>query len=170
MTLARKGVASCEEDEGSALGVDLPQRTLAVAVADDVGDHGDVLVHELLVQLREQRGEDDLAVAPVDRVDERVLAVVVDARLAEAGEALERAPGLGEDPPRRLEPASQALAHDGAEDLLLVLEVAVERPRGDPRVAGDLRDAGAAVARSGGAAPRRRPGCGGGAPAGGGPG
>src|SRR6058998_392135 len=73
MTLAREGVASGEEDEGRALGVDLPQRTLTDAVADDVGDHGHVLVHQLLVQLLEQRGEDDLAVAPVDRVEERVL-------------------------------------------------------------------------------------------------
>src|SRR5207237_386493 len=43
----------------------------------------------------------------------------------------------------------RALPHDGAEDLLLVLEVAVERPRGDARVAGDLRDAGAPVAEGG---------------------
>ena len=146
MTLAREGVASGEGDEGRALGIDLPQRTLADAVADDVGDHGDVLAHELLVQLLEQRGEDDLAVAPVDRVDERVLAVVVDARLAEAREAVECRPGLGEDPARRLEPAHEALPHDGAEDLLLVLEVAVERARGDPGVTRDLGDAGAAVA------------------------
>src|SRR6058998_1524423 len=89
------------------------------------------------------------SVAPVDGVDERVLAVVVDARLAEAREAVERRPGLGEDPARRLEPAGEALPHDGAEDLLLVLEVAVERPRGDARVAGDLRDAGAPVAEGG---------------------
>src|SRR5436309_3007461 len=38
MTLARESVASGEEDEGRTLGVDLPQRTLADAVADDVGD------------------------------------------------------------------------------------------------------------------------------------
>src|SRR2546425_9139182 len=117
VTLAREGISTGEEDEGRALGVDVPQRALTDAVADDVGDHGDVLAHELLVQLLEQRGEDDLAVAPVDGVDERVLAVVVDARLAETCEALERRPGLGEDPACRLEPASQALAHDGAEDL-----------------------------------------------------
>src|SRR5207244_628422 len=98
------------------------------------GGHG--RGHHRLVQLLEQRREDDLAVTPVGRVDERVLAVVVDARLAEAGEALERRPGLGEDPPRRLKPARQALAHDGAEDLLLVLEVAVEGARGDAGVTG----------------------------------
>src|SRR6266513_541905 len=74
VTLSREGVASSEQNEGRALGIDVPQRALADAVADDVGDHGHVLVHELLVQLLEQRGEDDLAVAPVDRVDERVLA------------------------------------------------------------------------------------------------
>src|SRR2546430_15199366 len=108
MTLARESVASGEEDEGRTLGVDLPQRTLADAVADDVGDHGHVLVHELLVQLLEQRGEDDLAVAPVDRVDERVLAVVVDARLAEAGGAVGGGPGAGRGPPRRPRPAPQA--------------------------------------------------------------
>src|SRR2546426_11728085 len=149
VTLARERVAAREEDEGRALGVDVPQRALADTVADDVGDHGDVLAHELLVQLLDERGEDDLAVAPVDRVDERVLAVVVDARLAEAREALDRGAGLGEDPARRFEPAGEALPHDGAEDLLLVLEVAVERPRGDPGVAGDLRDAGATVAEGG---------------------
>src|SRR5438094_744691 len=63
-----------------------------------------------------------------------------------------RRPACSCGPPLRSarhEPAHQALAHDGAEDLLLVLEVAVERPRGDPGVAGDLRDAGAAVAEGG---------------------
>src|SRR5437667_374471 len=88
MGLAREGVAPGEEDERGALGVDVTQRALADAVADDAGDHGDVLGHELLVQLLQEGGEDDLAVAPVDGVDERVLAVVVDARLAEAREAV----------------------------------------------------------------------------------
>src|SRR2546428_5691344 len=97
MGLAREGVAPGEEDERGALGVDVTQRALADAVADDAGDHGDVLGHELLVQLLQEGGEDDLAVAPVDGGDERVLAVVVDARLAEAREAVERRPGLGED-------------------------------------------------------------------------
>src|SRR5438552_19040572 len=40
MTLARPGVASGEEDEGRALGVALPQRTLSDAVAVHADEHG----------------------------------------------------------------------------------------------------------------------------------
>src|SRR5262249_32672614 len=90
--------------------------------------------------------EDDLPVAAIHRVDEGVLAVVVDARLAETAEALDGRPALAQSPACRVQPRLEELAHDGAEDLLLVLEVAVERARGDARLARDLGDAGTAVA------------------------
>src|SRR5262245_19392286 len=100
----------------------------------------------MLVELLEQGREDDLLVAPVDGVDEGVLSVVVDARLAETSEALDGRPALAQDPASRIQPRLEELAHDGAKDLLLVLEVAVERASGDAGLTRDLGDAGAAVA------------------------
>ena len=98
------------------------------------------------MELFEQGGEDDLPVAAIDGVDQIVLAVEVDARLAEASEALDGGAALAQDLTRRIEPGVEEIAHDGAKDLLLVLEVAIERARCDAGLARDLGDAGAAVA------------------------
>src|SRR5262249_46638029 len=110
------------------------------------GDHGDVLREEMLVELLEQGREDDLPVAAIDGVDEGVLAVELDARLAKTAEALDGRPALAQHLARRLQPRLEELAHDGAEDLLLVVEVAVERTCGDAGLACDLGNAGAAIA------------------------
>src|SRR5881397_1521037 len=110
--LGRLGEASVDHNRENALINSVYRRDGEIIFAP--------LLEELHEQLLPEGGEDDLAVAPADRVDERVLAVVVDARLAEAREAVECRPGLGEDPPGGLEPADEALPHDGAEDLLLV--------------------------------------------------
>src|SRR5439155_575868 len=139
-------VASDEEDERRALGVDVAQRPLADAVADDVGHHGDILLHELLVQLVDERRKDDLLVAPEDGVDQGVLAVELEARLGEAAEPLDRGPGAGEGLAGACEPGLVQLAYDRAKDVFLALEVAVDRAGGDARLARDLRDAGAPVA------------------------
>src|SRR5437867_4702566 len=146
VTLVRERVAAEEQDEGGSLGIDVPEGPFPDAVSDDVGDHRDVLREEMLVELLEQGGEDDLPVAAIDGVDEVVLAVEVDARLAEASEALDGGAALAQDLTRRLEPRIEQIAHDGAKDLLLVLEVAIERARRDAGLARDLGDAGAAVA------------------------
>src|SRR5213078_1394184 len=119
---------------------------LADAVADDVGHHGDVLRHELLVQLVDERRKDDLLVAPEDGVDQGVLAVELEARLGEAAEPLDRGPGAGERLAGACEPGLVQLAYDRAKDVFLALEVAVDRAGGNPRLARDLGDAGAPVA------------------------
>ena len=139
-------VAADEEDERGTLGVNVAQRPFADPVADDVGHHGDVLLHEPLVQLVEERCEDDLVVAAEDRVDERVLAVERNARLREAAEALDGGPGPGKRLARALEPCVVELADDGAEHLFLAFEVAVDRAGGDAGLARDLGDAGPPVA------------------------
>src|SRR5437773_2717419 len=144
--LVRERVAAEEQDEGGPLRIDVPEGPLTDAVTDDVGDHRDVLREEMLVELLEQGGEDDLPVTAIDGVDEVVLAVEVDASLAEASEALDRGAALAQDLTRPIEPCVEEIAHDGAKDILLVLEVAIERARRDAGLARDLGDAGAAVA------------------------
>src|SRR5262249_22077846 len=119
VSLIRERVAAEEQDERGPFGIDVPEGPLADAVTDDVGDHGHVLCEEMLVELLEQGSEDDLLVAAVDGVDEGVLAVEVDAGLAETSEPVDGGAALGERPARRLEPAVEEVAHDGAKDLLL---------------------------------------------------
>jgi hypothetical protein len=102
----------------------------------------------LLVQLLEERREDDLVVAPEDRVDQRVLAI--EPTLAWPSRARRSiAVPARRAPPRAREPLVVQLAHDGAEDVLLAGEVAVERAGRDTRLPGDVRDAGPPVAEGG---------------------
>src|SRR5438034_726925 len=117
VSLVRERVAAEEQDEGGPLRIDVSEGPLTDAVTDDVGDHGNVLREEMLVELFEQGGEDDLPVAAIDGVDQIVLAVEVDARLAEASEALDGGAALDAGLARDLGDAGAAVA-EGREALL----------------------------------------------------
>src|SRR5439155_268628 len=115
VSLVRERVAAEEQDEGGPLRIDVSEGPLTDAVTDDVGDHGNVLREEKLVELLEQGGEDDLPVAAIDGVDQIVLAVEVDARLAEASEALDGGAALAQDLTRRIEPGLEEIVLGGSQ-------------------------------------------------------